>query len=186
MDKILKVEDLSSLPMNSLITLYKNGYRIEENIYDNYKKLEKIENVPMKIMGTSLCPSTGTIVRGSLKTISVVPTKGTPPYTLNWKVDNNIVYTLSNLQDGKSSTFTWNFNESIGSHIYSAEIVDSCPSGSHLDSSSCTVNIVEAATTPPPSIMCQPDQINIYGTCIHKNYLIYGGAGFIVLLLLTS
>ena len=209
-----QLNHLQNMSLDSLVESYKNGFRI-----GNQNILNMGTGSILKI-GTPTCPSGGQIVAGTSKTISMTPSGGTPPYTLNWKIDGTIANSWTNLAYGQTQTFDWGFNESFGSHTYLAEVIDNCPTVSNSDSSSCTINIVAPSTqppttqppttqppttqpptaqppggtTPPPTI--QPPagctgcdltvNLCISGQCIPKNYLLYGGIGFIALILLIG
>lgn len=155
-------------------------------------------------LGESICPDESQIIAGTTKEISLTPLGGTPPYTINWKIDGEIVNTWNNIQQGTIHTFNWSFNESSGSHTYSVEVLDSCLTDTVSDSTSCTINIVQetspiptssptpspaSTTSPSPPPSCQNCNLNenvcILDRCIPKNYLIYGGIGLVTLLMIA-
>jgi len=130
-NKILKVKDLQDLSIDTLINAYKNGYRIESTKY---------RDLSLSINKLATCPTS--IVQGTSKTITITPSGGTPPYTLEFIVDNitKAGYTFTGLTGQK--IFTYIFNESIGNHTYSTKITDSCIGGGKVITDvPCTINI---------------------------------------------
>ncbi len=201
---------LQNSSMDNLIESYKNGFRIES------EDMLNIRSGGILKLGKSTCPTESQIVAGTTKTIPITLFGGTPPYTVNWKIDGILANSWKNISNEGIQTFDWTFNESLGSHIYLTEILDSCPTGIRSDSSSCTINIVQETTstptpepttsptpeptisptpgpttspTPMPESACQNcDSIQnmcILNKCIPKDYLIYGGASLVLLLLIT-
>jgi len=95
---------------------------------------------------TASCPTT--IPQGA-KTVTVAlltGKEGTPPYTLKWYVDGS-EKTISPVWDpvNKRWTFTYMFNETVGTHIYKSVVTDSC---TNVSENSCTIKIEEAGISP--------------------------------------
>lgn len=142
MRKIL-VENLKNMSTDQLVGLYRQGYSIEgvEEIIPPYP--EYISLSP------ATCP--GTITQGTTKTVTVaITTVGTEPYTLKFYVDD-VQKTVSPTWDGtnKRFTFPWTFNETVGTHKYAAEVVDSCATGAKTSNRDyCNINIAAVCVEP--------------------------------------
>lgn len=167
-----------------------------------------------KINSMAECPTS--ILRGTVKNLTITPTGGTPPYRYDLLVDGVIVQTFG----GKTQPqdFTFSFDQSPGTHVYEAKITDSCTNPSpKVSTTSCIINITSGGGCVPiwqcekplngyesdgcgtrrtnstcnpvvkPPVVCPDGQINIAGQCVPKNYVVYGGIGIgIIALLLMS
>ncbi len=128
----IDVNLLSKLSFEEVISLYKQGYTIDE---------KKTNQYGLKSLAT--CPSS--IVQGTTKTLTITPNGGTPPYTkLELLVDGFSVKSLIGNYTGATS-ITYNFPESPGNHTYSSRTTDNCnPPKVAIDATPCTINITSA------------------------------------------
>lgn len=181
----LDYKQLENIQMSSLGSLTKPYIN---NFETKNKNNPNINTGNVLKMGTSTCPSGTQIVEGTTKVVSITPSNGTPPYTVNWKVDGVIVKSFSSVPLGNVQTFNWSFNEPPGNHIYSAEVIDNCPTEAQSDSTSCVITIEAQTPTPTPS-GCQNCDITknycISGNCVPKNYVTYGAVGLGAIFLLS-
>lgn len=159
---------LSKLSYEELLSLYKQGYTIDEGKSGQYN---------LKSLAT--CPLS--IPQGTLKTLMISPTGGMLPYTkLELLVDGLPVKSLVGSYTAATS-ITYDFPESIGNHIYSSRTTDSCsPPQIVTDISPCTINI-----TSPTSSLCtwivSPSNLTIPQIITLVNsYLGLGNVGFAV------
>lgn len=119
---IFKMKDMS---IEEIINLYNQGYSLNMNYLS--------------------CPSA--IQRGQAKDITLqVTNAGTPPYTYKFYVDGSLKYT-GGPKNEISQIFNHSFNESIGSHAYKGEIIDSCSPTPFTMNIPCTISITELPPT---------------------------------------
>ena len=212
---IIQIESLSRMSFDDVLSLYRQGYKLEERSIGT-------RNLDIKSLAT--CP--GTIPTGSTLTLSASASAGTPPYTYNWKVTKpgGAIDTLSN-QVSNSYVFATD-----GTYSISVSVTDTCLDGTGPKTSpvqTCSVVASTSTATPTkyscsgaPSYSCSgpfvtgtyEDQqacldackagvvidpcltcdttVNycVGGQCINKKYALYGGvvAGVLVVLMLLK
>ena len=152
----LDINTLDKMHIDEIISLYKQGYRVNE-----------IRSTGIK----SLATCTSTIVQGTTKTLTITPSGGTPPYkNVQLLVDGVPVLTLPGpYQASTPIQITYSFPESAGNHTYSSKIEDSCSPASNVaqDASPCTILI----TSPQPNTygcvqgVCTPNAGNLPAGC---------------------
>ncbi len=131
----ITIQDLSRMPFDEIIGLYKKGYEIP------------IEKSSIKSLAT--CPSS--IVQGTTKSVTITPNGGTPPYKIELLVDGSSAQT----QLGATGAYTFyhTFNESIGSHTFGSRVTDSCAAGAKVYSEPpCTISITAPAPVCPTNL----------------------------------
>lgn len=140
MNKVLTLEQMKRMPIDEIVSAYKNGYGLSCNTCEGKNIIG---------LNPATCPTS--IVQGTTKTLTVaVTTAGTLPYTLKFYVDG-VQKTVSATWDSVNSrfTFSYTFSDAIGSHTYATEITDSCATGIKTSNrDTCTVGIVAPCTTP--------------------------------------
>jgi len=129
-NKTISLESMKNMSIDEILELYRNGYRLE---------LLPSETV---MSPTASCPTN--IMQGTTHTIRVErdPTKtGTPDYVYKWYLDGTLkeTYPTSGKTSDTSHTFTYTFNEAVGSHTIKGEITDSC---NKTSTEQCTITIV--------------------------------------------
>lgn len=140
MNKILTLEQMKRMPIDEIVTAYKNGYGLSCNA---------CEGKSIVGLNPASCPTS--IVQGTTKTITVaVTTAGTPPYTPKFYIDG-VLKTITATWDTVNNRFTfpWTFSETITSHAYATEVVDSCVTGAKTSNrDTCTISIIAPCATP--------------------------------------
>ena len=114
-------------------------------IPDNTIKLYELSSI--KSLAT--CPSL--TVQNVNKTITLSPSGGVPPYTLELIIDNISVRVLSGITG--LTTMSYNFPQSIGSHTINARVTDSCIPPQVTNSPVCTLDIIAPSTCPSLSVI---------------------------------
>jgi len=132
-EKFIELNDLKNISTDTLIKMYKNGYTL--------KKLNEI-----KLNNLATCNITS-VLQGTSRTVTITPIGGTPPYTVEFLVDGSPKpgYTFTNVTGVKS--FSYMFGDTIGSHVYSSRVTDSCSGGNKIitDLNPCTINVTSAS-----------------------------------------
>lgn len=135
---ILNLKDMRDKPIDEIINLYRQGYRV---------------GCTIEGLNPASCPQSGQKIQGTTDTITLAVTTATvAPYTPIWSVDG-VEQTINATWDDANSQFTfpWTFNEEGSAdpgtpHTYAGSIKDSCAAGAKTsEADSCTVNIVTAA-----------------------------------------
>lgn len=144
MNKVLSLEQMKRMSSDEIVNAYRNGYRLSDSPIsmgcrtcgDNITRLNPAS-----------CPLS--MIQGTTKTLSLtVTTAGTPPYTLKFYVDN-VQKTITSTWSGNTVTWSWLFNEPVGSHAYAAEVTDSCATGIKTSNrDTCTINVIAACVSP--------------------------------------
>lgn len=143
-NRVLTLEQMKRMSSDEILSYYRNGYRLA-GCADCEKEL--YTGLEHSIMGLNPASCPASIVQGTTKTLSLqVTIAGTPPYTIHFIVDG-VAKTVAPTWSGSTVTFSYTFNESIGSHTYAAYVTDSCTAGSKSSNTdTCPINIV----APPP------------------------------------
>lgn len=123
LDKLLTLEHMQEMPIDQIVELYRQGYRLE-GVDGPIKKL-------------SSC--TGAIVQGTVKTITMTPSGGTPPYKLDFLVDGSNAGSWTGITGAQ--TFSHTFSEPFGNHTYSVNITDGCIVP-QVNTDQCTITIM--------------------------------------------
>lgn len=122
--KILDLEDLKRMSIEEKIEMFKQGYQLY---------------VKSQIETLAKCPSS--IIKGTTKTITLsLPTTGTAPYIYKFYADGTTKHT-SPSTNSSTYSFSYKFDENVGSHAYKGEVTDGC---AITKSDSCTLIITEA------------------------------------------
>jgi len=131
---------MKRMSIDEIVSAYKNGYGLS---------CGKCGERGMMGLNPATCPAS--IPQGTTKTLTMaVTTAGTPPYTPKFYVDG-VQKTISATWDSANNkfTFSWIFNETITSHTYATEIVDSCATGAKTSNRDvCTISIVAPCAIP--------------------------------------
>lgn len=149
---MLRVEHLSQIPFNDLLSLYQQGYRLGQNSdigielgLNVYNKRGDSINNRNNVRSLASCPST--VTTGTLLTLSATASSGTAPYTYHWSVKKPDGSTDTSLT-GSSNSYTF---AQDGSYTVSVYVTDSCAAGAKTSSTdSCP--IVASTTVPPPPV----------------------------------
>jgi len=207
--KSLDVELLSSMSFDSIIKMYKNGYRLDEFDVEKTHNVQFLNKSNTLIKKMSLCQSSFEL--DTNHTFYIEASSGTPPYIYNWLVlkPDNSIEKLENKQ-----ALTYKFTQ-LGTYNISVNITDSCLSGGLIsETQSCSVTVVPVVVNKYNCVngSCVQDNLNgiffeptcnnscltenkclncdlsknycISGKCISKNNITYGGLGILLLLLI--
>lgn len=141
-NKVLQVESLNHMSFDDLSSLFRQGYRFEEQSRDaiklgldiglNVSNVEK--NDVRNIRGLATCPST--VTTGGTLTLSTSVSSGTAPYTYHWSITkpDGTIETLAN-----QSSIQYSFAQN-GSYTISIYVTDSCAGGSKTSNTdSCVI-----------------------------------------------
>lgn len=153
----IDIYKLSSMPLDQIVSLYNQGYRLNEGFSGR-----DIKSTGTGIRSLATCnASTKTV--GQVISMSAVPTGGTPPYTVNFYKDGVKIDSKSISSSGQTATSQYTLTSGdVGTHTFSSDAVDSCSTGAKTSSpDSCSVTVQSAA--PPPS-QCNPIS-NVSLTC---------------------
>lgn len=192
-NKILNIESMDQMPFDDILSLYRQGYRLDEYKFDG-----QIENVSgnvsendigYNIRGLATCKGATcpcSIVTGSILTLSTSVSSGTAPFTYHWSVtkpDGTIDTSLT----GASNQYTF---ATTGNYTVSVNVTDSCTSGaktSNTDSCVITASTGGGGGAGCDPLKCLPDKnFCISGNCIPKTYVLLVGVGIVALLILKS
>lgn len=168
-DKVLQVENLGQMSFDDVLSLYGQGYRLDERNRNN-------------IISLATCPSI--VTTGGTLTLSTTVTSGTAPYVYHWSVtkpDGTIDTSLT----GSSNSYTFTTN---GSYTVSVNVTDSCASGAKTSNTdSCVITVSPGGGGGVGCLSCDPvKNYCISGNCIPKNYVLAAGIGVVALLILKS
>lgn len=148
-NRVLTLEQMKRMSSDEILSYYRNGYRLAGCNECSKEQGDRIylSEYGAMIMGLNPASCPASIVQGTTKTLSLqVTTVGTPPYTIHFIVDG-IAKTVAPTWSGNIGSFSYTFNESIGSHTCSAYVTDGCTAGSKTSNTdTCPINIV----APPP------------------------------------
>ena len=181
-NNVLQVEHLSQVSFNDLLSLYRQGYRLEQNsnigIELGLNILNTREN---NIRSLSTCPNT--VTTGGTLTLTASASSGTPPYTYHWSVtkpDGTIDTSLT----GTSNSYTFSQN---GNYTVSVYTTDSCSTGAKTSNTdTCVISV----TSDGGGEGCVGCDLNtsycLAGQCIKKKYALYAGVGVVALIVLSS
>ena len=212
---IIQIESLSLMSFDDVLSLYRQGYRLEER---------SVGTRSLDIKSLTTCP--GTVPTGSTLTLSASASAGTPPYHYVWKVTKpgGVIETLT---DQASNSYTFTTDGNYGISVY---VTDTCLDGTGTKTSPvqmCSV-VASTSTTIPakyncsgaPSYSCSGPFVTgtyedrqvcldvckagvvtdpclvcdktlnycVGGQCIKKKYALYGGVatGVLVVLMLLK
>lgn len=142
MNKILKFEQLKKMSSEEIINAYKSGYTLETTS-------ECVSCGEIKTLVVT-CPSTGKTV-GESVTLSMTPTKGTPPYIV-WFARNGTMIpdtAFRDVPEGTTKSITYTFVAGdVPSVTLAAAVSDSCATGARACTEKCIVTVSIACTTP--------------------------------------
>ncbi len=168
--KLINLNTMSSMPIEKVIDLYRQGYRLDMN------NTGIGINSTATISSLSTCPSQ--IQKGTSKTITITPSSGSPPYDLEFSVDGVSHKIFSKVTTAQTLDYT--FNETLGNHNYQAKITDSCTTpGPQTSTDTCTIELV---STPVVTGPCKPGFIPVAQQCYDIKYVAAAGIGLILLL----
>ncbi len=140
MNRELTLEQMKRMSSDEIINAYRNGYRLSDC---------GVCGSNIVVLNPATCPTS--IIQGTTKTLTIaVTTAGTKPYTLKFYVDG-VLKAVTATWDDVNNKFTWSytFSETVASHAYAAEIVDSCATGAKTSNrDTCTIAIVAPCATP--------------------------------------
>lgn len=119
--KNLTVKQIKNMSQDQILDMYKNGYKLT--------------------LSPAVCPISKRY--GTAGSITVSANSGTPPYIFKVYIDGNLIYTYNGSLTETLHEFSHTFVESIDTHEYGGEVVDSCPveSGGPKTSTRDTCNI---------------------------------------------
>lgn len=145
----LNIESFNQMPIEKIISLYQQGYRLEER--------KSIKSLEIKSLAT--CPTS--IVQGNNgidRILTVTPTGGTPPYTkIELLVDGvSVVSKTGSFASGASIQIPYRFPESAGvTHKYESRTTDSCtPPNIVTDVLPCNIMITVPTACTSPKWKC--------------------------------
>ena len=174
---IIQIESLSHMSFDDVLSLYRQGYKLEER---------SVITRSLDIKSLATCP--GTIQVGGSLTLSAIANAGTAPYHYNWTVTKPDGNVDTSLADQMSNTYIF---DTAGIYGISVNVTDTCPTGaktSNIDS--CTVIATTLSTTNigcNDPIVCPPDKnYCLIGYCVPKNYLIYGAVALVAIMALKK
>lgn len=197
----LDVSTFNKMPIENIISLYQQGYKLDEPM--NLNKIKKLA-----------VSCTTPIALGTNKVLTASSTGGSGTITYHWtisKPDGTSDTTLA------GATPTYNFNQ-LGNYTVSVYSTDSCPAGSQRsDTVMCTVNVSSQGCTSTGVYTCDPTRVGyevdncgnsrvnasctgstsadpcltcdktknicILGQCLPKNYILYGGVAFLAIMM---
>lgn len=145
--KILKIDDIKNLSLDTLIEAVRNGYEIEKT------------NSHYSVTKLATC-QTSTKEVGQSTTLSATPSNGTAPYTVNILKDGTVIRQFTNVAANQTVTHIYTFvSGDVGTHTFSTVAYDSCSSGSKTSNTDqCTVTVVSSPPscgTPSVSLVMQ-------------------------------
>lgn len=165
--RTLEINQMHKMSIDDIVSMYRQGYRLEE-LYPNMDKiLPYSPRGEYEFMSPATCPTP--IVQGTTKTLTIaVTTLGTPSYTPKFYVDGALkTITATWNSSNNSFTFPWTFNETVASHTYAAEVVDSCITGvktSNRDTCTVTINLTTVTCQSISNVGANPSTLTLGGT----------------------
>lgn len=168
-DKVLQVENLGQMSFDDVLSLYGQGYRLDELNRNN-------------IISLATCPSV--VTTGGTLTLSTSVTSGTAPFTYHWSVtkpDGTIDTSLT----GASNQYVFATN---GVYAVSIYVTDSCTSGAKTSNKdSCVITVSPGGGGGAGCLSCDSAKnFCVAGQCIPKTYALAAGVGLVALLILKS
>jgi len=149
LNKILSLEQMKRMSSDEIANAYRNGYRLSDSPINTGCRTcgDNITGLDLATLNPASCPPS--IIQGTTKTLSLtVTTAGTPSYTLKFYV-GNVLKTITPAWSGNTVTWSWIFNEPVGSHVYAAEVTDSCATGIKTSNrDTCTISVIMACINP--------------------------------------
>jgi len=138
--KVLQVENLSRMPFDDMLSLFRQGYRLEQNSNIGIELGLNVLNTRgnnIRSLATckgSTCPCS--VTKGGILTLSANASSGTVPYTYHWTVTKPDGSTDTSLTGG-SNPYTFNQD---GSYNVSVYVTDSCATGAKTSNTdSCKI-----------------------------------------------
>lgn len=139
MTKVLTLEQVSKIPVNELLALHEQGYRLECKTCGDRGK-----GAGFGLGVKTLATGCGNITQGTSHSIAVNASGGVSPYIYKLYIGGVVAETFpaTGTTTVLSHTFTHIFNEPIGLLAVKGEVLDSCTPTAQVMSDSCNVTIV--------------------------------------------
>lgn len=161
----LNIKQLTDLPVEDILNLYKNGFRLSE------------QYLPVKSLAT--CPVT--VTQGNEYQFKLESTGGVPPYKFEVYIDGIMKNTFNSQTGG---IYNHIIAEPVGNHTVEAKMTDSC-STPQIITDTCTINVISVPIPSeiPPGCLAGNVKIPLLNICAKKDYITVASVALLLFVL---